>query len=98
MCSLEDRPCLAVSDQVGGADGIDDTSAEVLELAEALGRPVALQLWGAEGSLDSSTAHVELLTELLTPSEVRIVDVPVVVDDTEALEAAAGELVAWRFD
>ncbi len=98
VCSLENRPCLAVSDQVGGADGIDDTSAEVLELAEALGRPVALQLWGAEGSLDSSTAHVELLTELLTPSEVRIVDVPVVVDDTEALEAAAGELVAWRFD
>ena len=98
VCSLEKRPCLAVSDQVGGADGIDDTSAEVLELAEALGRPVALQLWGAEGSLDSSTAHVELLAELLTPSEVRIVDVPVVVDDTEALEAAAGELVAWRFD
>ena len=98
VCSLEGRPCLAVSDQVAGAEGIDDTSAEVLELAEALGRPVALQLWGTEGSLESSTAHVELLTELLEPSAVRIVDVPVVVDDTEALEAAAGELVAWRFD
>ena len=71
---------------------------EELRRLVAAGRPVALQLWGPEGSLDSSTAHVELLAELLDPSEVRIVDVPVVVDDTEALEAAAGELVAWRFD
>ncbi|MDQ2679223.1 MAG: hypothetical protein M3Y51_10810 [Actinomycetota bacterium] len=98
VCSLEGRPCLAVSDQVAGADGIDDTSAELLELAESLDRPVALQLWGPEGQLDSSTAHVELLAELLEPSAVRIVDVPVTVGETEALEQAAGELVAWRFD
>ena len=95
ICALEGRPCLAVSDQVGGIDGIDDTSAAVLELAETLERPVALQLWGPEGSLDSSTAHVELLAAALTPSSVRIDEVPVMVDDTEALEAVAGELIAW---
>lgn len=95
ICALEGRPCLAVSDQAGGIDGIDDTSAAVLELAETLERPVALQLWGPEGSLDSSTAHVELLAAALTPSSVRIDEVPVVVDDTEALEAVAGELIAW---
>ena len=98
VCSLEGRPCLAVSDQVQGAEGIDDTSAELLELAESLDRPVALQLWGPEGQLDSSTAHVELLAELLAPESVRIVDVPVTVGETEALEAVAGELIAWRFD
>ena len=98
VCSLEGRPCLAVSDQVGGVDGIDDTSAAVLELAESLGRPVGLQLWGSEGSLANSTEHVELLTELLTPSAVRIVEVPVAVDDTEALESVVGELVAWDAD
>ncbi len=96
VCRLEGRPCLAVSDQVGGIDGIDDTSAAVLELAEGLDRPVALQLWGPEGNLASSTAHVELLAEVLEPSAVRIDEVPVVVDDLDAIEAAAGELVAWR--
>jgi hypothetical protein len=95
VCRLEQRPCLAVSDQVGGLDGLDDTSAAVLELAESLGLGVGLQLWGPEGSLDSSTAHVELLDAQLATQVVRIDDVPVDVADTAALQAAAGALVAW---
>jgi hypothetical protein len=95
VCRLEGRPCLAVSDQVGGLDGLDDTSAAVLELAESLGLGVALQLWGPEGSLDSSAAHVELLADELDTSVVRIDEVPVEVDDTAALERAAGTLIAW---
>lgn len=95
VCRLEGRPVLAVSDQVGGVDGLDDTSAALLELAEALDLGVALQLWGPEGSLDSSTAHVELLAEALGSTVVRIDEVPVSVADTAALEAAAGPLIAW---
>jgi hypothetical protein len=95
VCRLEGRPCLAVSDQVGGLDGLDDTSAAVLELAESLGLGVALQLWGPEGSLDSSSAHVELLADELATQVVRIDEVPVQVDDTAALERAAGALIAW---
>jgi len=95
VCSIEGRPCLAVSDQVGGIEGIDDVSAELLELAESLGRPVALQLWGPEGSLDSSGAHVELLAESLATTTVRIDEVPVDVASTEALEGVAGALIAW---
>lgn len=95
VCRIEGRPVLAVADQVGGVDGLDDTSAALLELAESLGVAVALQLWGPEGSLDSSTAHVELLAEELDPSVVRIDEVPVSVSDTAALEQAAGPLIAW---
>lgn len=95
VCRLDGRPCLAVTDQVGGIDGVDDTSAAVLELAEVLGLPVALQLWGPEGSLADSSAHVELLATHLGTDVVRLDDVPVAVGDTAALEEAAGGLVAW---
>jgi len=95
VCALEQRPCLAVSDQIGGVDGVDDVSAALLELAETLGLGVALQLWGPDGSLESSAAHVELLTESLQTSVVRIDDVPVQVERTAELERVAGPLVAW---
>jgi hypothetical protein len=95
VCRLEGRPCLAVADQVGGVEGLDDTSAAVLELAESLDAAVALQLWGPEGSLADSGAHVALLAAQLATEVVRIDEVPVVLDDTEALRRAAGELVAW---
>lgn len=95
VCALEQRPCLAVTDQVGGTDGLDDTSAAVLELAESLGLGVALQLWGPEGNLADSSAHVDLLATELATSVVRIDEVPVRVDDTAALEAVAGPLLAW---
>jgi Thiamine pyrophosphate enzyme, central domain len=95
VCALEARPCLAVTDQVGGIDGIDDVSAAVLELAESKGLAVSLQLWGADGRLDSSTAHVELLAEALAGHGVRIDEVPVDLDAIGPLEAVAGELVAW---
>ncbi|CAN5416137.1 hypothetical protein BH10ACT3_BH10ACT3_07270 [soil metagenome] len=95
VCRLEGRPCLAVSDQLGGIDGIDDVSAAVLELAESLDQPVALQLWGPDGTLDSSSAHVELLAAELGTDRVRIDDVPVDVQATEALENVAGPLIAW---
>lgn len=98
VCRLEGRPCLAVGDQRGGVDGIDDSSAAVLELAEQLGAPVALQLWGPEGRLADSTAHVELLAAELATDVVRIDDVPVRTGDTRAIERAAGPLVAWPGD
>jgi hypothetical protein len=95
VCRLEGRPCLAVADQVGGLEGLDDTSSALLELAESLGAAVALQLWGPEGTLADSGAHVELLAAHLGTDVVRIDEVPVVLDDTEELRRAAGELIAW---
>ncbi len=95
VCALEQRPCLAVSDQIGGVDGIDEISAAVLELAETLELGVALQLWGPEGSLDSSAAHVELLAASLGTPVVRIDEVPVQLERTAELERVAGPLTAW---
>jgi hypothetical protein len=95
VCRLEQRPCLAVSDQIGGLDGLDDTSAALLELAESLELAVALQLWGPEGSLADSSQHVALLAAHLESNVVRIDEVPVSVGDTAELQRAAGELIAW---
>lgn len=95
VCALEQRPVLAVTDQGRGAEGLDEMTDAVLELAISLGVPVALQLWGDQGRLDSTTAHVELLAELLDTETVRLVDVPVDLSVTEQLEAVAGPLVAW---
>lgn len=95
VCGLEGRPCLAVSHQLDGPEGLDDTTSAILELAEALTVPVALQLWGPRGRLGSSTAHVELLAELLDTDRVRIEDVPVDLDSTDELERVAGALSAW---
>jgi len=95
VCALEGRPCLAVTDQVGGVDGIDDVSAAVLELAESLQLGVALQLWGQDGTLADSTAHVELLATSLATDRVRIDEVPVDLDAIGPLEAVAGPLIAW---
>ncbi len=94
VCRLEDRPCLAVADQVADS-GVDDVSAAVLELAESLGLAVALQLWGPEGALSDSNAHVQLLAEHLTSEVVRIDDVPVLTDDTDDIVSVAGPVIAW---
>lgn len=94
VCSLEGRPCLAVTDQRGD-DGVDPTTEAVLELAESLGASLGLQLWGPRGDLGSSTEHVDLLRSHLEADGVRVRDVPVDLDDTTGLEEVAGELVAW---
>lgn len=95
VCALEQRPCLAVTDQLDG-EGLDESTASLLELAETLGLGVALQLWGTRGSLDSSNAHVELLAAHLATDTVRLDDVPVEVGSTAELEAVAGPLRAWQ--
>jgi hypothetical protein len=95
VCGLEGRPCLAVTDQIEGAEGLDEPTAMVLELAESLGVPAWLQLWGDRGRLDSSTAHVELLADALAPEGVRLVDVPVDSTALVDLERAAGPVRAW---
>lgn len=94
VCALEGRPCFAVGDQ-GEAEGPQGATAAVLELAEGLGLDVALQLWGERGSLRDSNGHVELLTESLEGTGVRVHEVPVDVQATSELERVAGPLRAW---
>ena len=98
VCSLEGRPYFAVSDQIGGIEGLDDVTAELLELAEELNQPVALQLWGLEGTLSNSAAHIEVLQAQLAAEHVRIDEVPVNLDAIEDIERVAGELIAWPIE
>ena len=95
VCGLEGRPCLAVTDQARGPDGLDPTTSALLELADGLGIPVGLQLWGEGGHLTNADAHVELLRAHLGAEGVRLDDVPIDLGATAALEQAAGPLVAW---
>jgi hypothetical protein len=94
VCALEERPCFAVTDQVDGPEATDPTTAALLSLAEELQLGVALQLWGADGSMATSNDHVELLVDSLSASGVRVDEVPVDVVAT-ALERVAGPLRAW---
>jgi hypothetical protein len=95
VCALEGRPCLAVTDAGSGDGPVDPTTAAVLELARGLGTPVALQVWGPDGSELTAPAHVELLRELLAPGPDRVVPVRIDLDATAELERVAGPVVAW---
>lgn len=94
VCELEERPYVAVLDQSPEAQ-VDPVSAAIVELAASLGHPVSLQLWGAAGHLDGTSAHVELLQQRIGGSGGHVDLVPVAVDDTAAIESVAGRIVAW---
>ena len=100
VCSLENRPCIAVTDQGGSAadptsDPVDDTTAAILELAEDLNASVGLQLWGDRGDLGSSSDHVDLTRTALESPGITLRDVPVATSDVDSIVAALGEIIAW---
>ena len=100
VCSLENRPCIAVTDQGGSAadptsDPVDDTTAAMLELAEDLNASIGLQLWGDRGDLRSSSDHVDLTRSGLESPGITLKDVPVATSDIDAIVAALGEIIAW---
>ena len=95
VCALEQRPCVVVSDQLPGSEGIDDATTALLELAEREGLGVAVQLWGPRGAAGDVNDHVRLLEAGLRSDTVRLDDVAVLTEDTAELEEAVGPLVAW---
>jgi hypothetical protein len=103
VCSLEGRPCLAVTGPGSagwGADGEpDSTTTAIAELARSLGVGLALQIWGTEGRFDSFEDHVELLNAHLQVAqgntEVRLDPVPIDYSPTADLLSAAGPVIAW---
>jgi hypothetical protein len=93
VAALDDRPCLAVTD----ADGADhDATAAVLDLAAAVGVPVALQVWGDAGELTDASGHVAVLQAILSGGgPTGLVPVPVDLSLPDALVEVAGPVVAW---
>ena len=70
------------------------TEAAVARLASGHG-PLVVEVWTDEGSLPDVGAHRERLAAALAVGAPRVLEVPVCLEDTDALVAAAGPLVAW---
>lgn len=57
--------------------------------------PLVVEVWTDGGSLATAAAHAERLRRALASGAPRVLEVPVCLEDTDALVAAAGPLVAW---
>ncbi len=57
--------------------------------------PLVVEVWTEGGMLPDATAHAERLSAALVRGAPRVLEVPVCLEDTDALLAAAGPLVAW---
>jgi hypothetical protein len=90
VAGLDQRRSLAVVD--GPMGGV---TRALVELASVVGSPVVVCEWGSEGRLPDARAHRVALREGLAAAGPTHVQVPVAVDDRDALEAVAGPVVAW---
>jgi thiamine pyrophosphate-dependent acetolactate synthase large subunit-like protein len=70
------------------------TDAAIAQLTRAHG-PLVVEVWSDQASLPNAGAHRERLAAALVAGAPRVLEVPVCLEDTEALVAAAGPLVAW---
>lgn len=57
--------------------------------------PLVVEVWTERGELPDAAAHAARLGTALASRATRVLEVPVCLEDTEALLAAAGPLVAW---
>jgi hypothetical protein len=57
--------------------------------------PLVVEVWSGAGALPDAAAHAERLSAALARGAPRVLEVPVCLEDTDALLAAAGALVAW---
>ncbi|HEY6319481.1 MAG TPA: hypothetical protein VI462_16540 [Acidimicrobiia bacterium] len=57
--------------------------------------PLVVEVWTDGGSLPDAAAHAARLGAALAAGTPRVLEVPVCFEDTDALVAAAGPLVAW---
>lgn len=96
VCTLDDRPCLAVTDVDGAAS---EATAAVVDLARSMRAAMALQVWGdgtgSDGTVTRSSDHVDLLIAHLASREVRIDPVPVDLSLPDGLVDLAGPVIAW---
>jgi hypothetical protein len=91
VAALDGRPAVAVT-----TDPIDRETEAVLDLARALGLPLVLEVWGADGPLASPADRVDALAGLLAhPETVAVRPVPVDFSHTRTLVDVAGPVVAW---
>lgn len=74
---------------------IDDATARVLAEAEQHGTAIVLVVWSERGRLQVVDDHRSQLIDALASGRPSVLEVPVALDDTRLLIAAAGNVVAW---
>ena len=93
---------VALSARLGGRQSIavanaplDEMTAWVIELAEALDVGLTVELWAREGRLARADDHAAELGATLEAGGATVLTVPVDRTDTDELVAVAGPVVAW---
>ena len=74
---------------------LDDTTAAVVDRIVAERLPVVVEVWTDGAPLGRAAEHAEHLADAVAARGPRVLEVPVCLEDTERLVAAAGPVVAW---
>lgn len=90
VAGLDRRPVVAVV-----TDPPDDSTLELLALADHWGVALSLEVWGADVPLPSAAAHADRLAGSFGEPGVKVLPVPVDFAHTRTLVEVAGEVVAW---
>jgi Thiamine pyrophosphate enzyme, central domain len=88
--ALTGRPAVAVT-----AAPLDEATATAIDHALREDAPIVIEVWSEQASLTRAAAHAERLAAALAARAPAVLEVPVCVDDTDRLVAAAGPVVAW---
>ena len=84
------RPAIAVT-----TAPLDEATASAFDAIAGEQLPLLIEAWTDEGHLAHADDHRAQLAAALTARTPRVLDVPVCLDDTGLLLAAAGAVVAW---
>jgi hypothetical protein len=84
------RPAIAVT-----TAPLDAATASAFDAIAAEALPLVIEAWSAQGHLAHADQHRAQLAAALTAGRPQVLDVPVCLDDTDLLLAAAGDVVAW---
>ncbi len=84
------RPAVAVT-----TASLDEATGSGFDAAAAEDLPLVVAVWVPEGRLADADAHRAELGAALAAGTPKVLEVPVCLDDTRLLVAAAGPVVAW---
>ncbi len=84
------RPSIAVT-----TGPLDPASAAAFDAAATAGLDLVVVVWGTRGAITRAEDHRTRVAEALAAPGATILEVPVALEDTDLLVAAAGPVVAW---
>ena len=88
--AITGRPAVAIT-----TAPFDPETATAIQAVPDERVPLVVEVWTDGGSLPDAATHAARLGAALAAGAPRVLEVPVCFEDTDALVAAAGPLVAW---